>query len=77
MDGLEATREIRRREVGRRTPVIALTAGALQSDEANCRQAGMDDFIAKPIDIRRLEEVLQEWHRGIESNAGRNAVMAD
>jgi CheY-like chemotaxis protein len=62
MDGLQATREIRKREVGRRTPVVALTAGALQSDEANCLQAGMDDFIAKPIDIQRLGQVLDAWH---------------
>ena len=62
MDGLQATREIRKREVARRTPIVALTAGALQSDEANCLEAGMDGFIAKPIDIQKLGQVLKSWH---------------
>ena len=62
MDGLQATREIRKREVGHRTPIVALTAGALQSDEANCRNAGMDGFISKPIDIHKLKLVLETWH---------------
>jgi len=62
LDGLEATREIRRREIGRRTPIVALTAGALESDEANCRSAGMDGFIAKPIDIKKLTDMLEQWH---------------
>ena len=62
MDGLTATREIRQREVERRTPIVALTAGALQSDEANCLNAGMDGFIAKPIDIQKLSQVLKFWH---------------
>ncbi|HYI96404.1 MAG TPA: ATP-binding protein [Bryobacteraceae bacterium] len=62
MDGLQATREIRKREVGYRTPIVALTAGALQSDEANCRNAGMDGFIAKPIDIHKLKLILEKWH---------------
>jgi signal transduction histidine kinase/ActR/RegA family two-component response regulator len=62
MDGLQATREIRNREAGRRTPVVALTAGALRSDEENCAAAGMDGFIPKPIDINRLAEVLKYWH---------------
>ena len=62
MDGLQATREIRKREVGHRTPIVALTAGALQSDEANCRNAGMDGFISKPIDIHKLKRVLETWH---------------
>ena len=62
MDGLQATREIRKREVARRTPIVALTAGALHSDEANCLDAGMDGFIAKPIDIQKLTQVLKFWH---------------
>ena len=62
MDGLQATREIRKREVARRTPIVALTAGALHSDEANCLDAGMDGFIAKPIDIQKLSQVLKFWH---------------
>src|SRR6266496_6798751 len=52
MDGFEATEELRQREVAngqRRTPVIALTASALASDRERCTQAGMDDFLTKPI----------------------------
>jgi signal transduction histidine kinase/DNA-binding response OmpR family regulator/HPt (histidine-containing phosphotransfer) domain-containing protein len=51
MDGLEATRAIRELEAGNaRIPIVALTANAMKSDEDKCRQAGMDGFIAKPID---------------------------
>ena len=62
MDGLQATREIRSRESGHRTPIVALTAGALRSDEENCLGAGMDGFIAKPIDLTKLSALLGHWH---------------
>ncbi|WP_045218377.1 ATP-binding protein [Desulfonatronum thioautotrophicum] len=45
----------------RRTPVIALTAGAMQQDREKCFQAGMDDFMAKPVSAARLAEVLEKW----------------
>ncbi len=62
MDGLEATRAIRLFEVetGRHTPIIAMTACAGSDDERRCREAGMDGYIAKPIDTRAL---LDEIHR--------------
>ena len=69
LDGLGATREIRARESGRRTPIVALTAGALHSDEANCLAAGMDGFIAKPIELVKLAAVLSRWDAGAEENA--------
>jgi CheY-like chemotaxis protein len=69
LDGLEATREIRRREAGRRTPIVALTAGALDIEEANCFKAGMDGFIAKPIDLQKLTTILNTWHSS-ECTAG-------
>jgi two-component system, chemotaxis family, sensor kinase Cph1 len=62
MDGFEATRQVRKRESGRRTPIIALTAGALQSDEELCIKSGMDAFVTKPVDLRKLTEVLARWH---------------
>jgi len=68
LDGLGATREIRVRELGRRTPIVALTAGALHSDEANCLAAGMDAFIAKPIEIAKLAAVLRRWDGEAEEN---------
>ena len=62
IDGYEATRELRRRESdGRRTPVIAMTAHAMTGDRERCVEAGMDDFIAKPVRSQTLDEVLHRW----------------
>jgi PAS domain S-box-containing protein len=62
MDGYAATRELRRRENGsRHTPVIALTANAYAADREACLQAGMDDHLAKPVSLRRLGEILDQW----------------
>lgn len=61
MDGLEATRRIRQNEAGSRyakIPIIAMTANALAEDEAQCLDAGMDHYISKPIDIRKLTEIV-------------------
>ena len=67
MDGLEATRRIRDWEqaTGRsRLPIVALTAGAFAEDSARCREAGMDDFLAKPLAREQLAAVLQRWLGG-------------
>ncbi|HTS26477.1 MAG TPA: response regulator [Bryobacteraceae bacterium] len=61
MDGYAATREIRRRENGRRTPVIAMTADAYASDRQACLDAGMDDFISKPVALHDIGQVLERW----------------
>ncbi len=64
MDGLDATRYIRRIEAERgltRTPIIAATAHVLEQDRDNCRRAGMDDFIAKPIKKSTLDAVVDRW----------------
>lgn len=62
MDGFHATEEIRRREQdGKRTPIVALTASALESDRQACFTAGMDDFMSKPLRQSDLAGVLQRW----------------
>jgi CheY-like chemotaxis protein len=60
LDGYEATREIRRQEQnGRRTPIVALTAHAMKGDDIRCREAGMDDYLTKPLDRARLAACLE------------------
>jgi len=65
MDGFETARRIREVESasarGRRVPIIALTATAITSERQACIEAGMDDFLAKPLVPERLMEVLKRW----------------
>lgn len=63
MDGFELTRIIRAGEVpgGTHLPIIAITANAMRGDSDRCHSAGMDDYIAKPVEIGRLQSVLARW----------------
>ncbi|MBH0204626.1 MAG: response regulator, partial [Nitrospira sp.] len=65
INGFDATTEIRRWETAaplrRRTPIIALTANAMQGDRERCNAAGMDDYLAKPFTQRQLKDILNRW----------------
>ena len=62
MDGFEATRRIRLgEEAGRRLPVIAMTAHALKGYRERCFEAGMDDYVPKPIETQTLLEAVRRW----------------
>jgi signal transduction histidine kinase/response regulator RpfG family c-di-GMP phosphodiesterase len=62
MDGYEATALIRAKGgQPARTPIIALTAQAMEDDRQRCLDAGMDDYIAKPIALQALRRVLEQW----------------
>jgi len=76
MDGLEATRRVRRDLPPERQPrFIALTADAFPEDRARCLEAGMDDYISKPIDIDQLAAMVGKIASSRQSGAApRNAA---
>ncbi len=64
LDGLTATQRLRHREeeTGRpRVPVVAMTANAMLGDRERCLEAGMDDYLAKPINPKALADVMERW----------------
>ena len=61
LDGYAATGEIRERHGDRRLPIIAMTANAMQGDRERCLEAGMDDYLAKPVQREVLEAKLRRW----------------
>ena len=70
MDGLEATRQIRQLPMGIQVPILAMTANAFAEDKAKCFEAGMDDFIAKPVSPDFLFAIILKW---IEREAGNHS----
>jgi CheY-like chemotaxis protein len=67
MDGLEATRMIRLC-LESQPVIIAMTANAMQGDREICLQAGMDDYLSKPVDLDELVRILEKWALAIKEN---------
>ncbi|PIP80986.1 MAG: hypothetical protein COW84_02280 [Gammaproteobacteria bacterium CG22_combo_CG10-13_8_21_14_all_40_8] len=60
MDGMEATEKIRE-NIGQEIPIIAMTANIDYKDRQSCFDAGMNDFVTKPINLQILTDVLEKW----------------
>jgi CheY-like chemotaxis protein len=61
MDGLDASRAIRQQHAASVLPIIAMTANAFAEDKVQCQDAGMDDFVTKPVDPQLLYRLLLHW----------------
>jgi two-component system, sensor histidine kinase and response regulator len=61
MDGYEATRTIRKKKLFANLPIVAMTANAMQGDREKCINAGMNDHVSKPINVKNLYSALVKW----------------
>ena len=62
MDGFEATRNIRQLgNANATTPIIAVTANAMAKDRDNCLEAGMNDYLSKPVKAQQIKSILSKW----------------
>ncbi len=62
MDGFETTQYIREKEpADAPLPIVAITAKAMKGDRERCFAAGMNDYIAKPVTMKKLQQVLAKW----------------
>ncbi|MEK5058569.1 ATP-binding protein [Paenibacillus shunpengii] len=80
LGGIEATekiRQIERDEMKRHTPIIALTGNVFPGERDKCLQAGMDDYIAKPISLDALKEIIQRWITGRDDQILNQETMAE
>jgi CheY-like chemotaxis protein len=64
MDGYQAARKVRELQGPKsQVPIIALTAHAMEEDKEKCLKAGMNDYLAKPIKINDIREMMEKWLR--------------
>lgn len=68
MDGFAATKAIRESEAGKRVPIIAVTASAPYEDKSKCFDAGMNDFLQKPVQLNDLRNVIANVESGFYQN---------
>jgi two-component system sensor histidine kinase/response regulator len=74
MDGLEATRLIRERHAGHQPVIIALTANAMEGDEEECLQAGMNDYLGKPVKLEEVIDKLRRWAPPTTTSSPRHSL---
>jgi PAS domain S-box-containing protein len=77
MNGLDATRKIRRRPDGNSTPILAMTANAFDEDRKHCMEAGMNDFVAKPVNPPQFYTSLLKWLSPAKPGAARESQAAE
>ena len=78
MDGYEATRAIRNgksRTLNPQVPIIALTANAMKGDSDRCLEAGMNDYLSKPVLPKKLAEMLDRWLTKKEADTSQNRLQ--
>ncbi|WP_434532982.1 7TM diverse intracellular signaling domain-containing protein [Alteromonas arenosi] len=68
MDGLQATKQIRKTELNMGTPIIAVTAHAFKEEQERLMASGMDDYLPKPIDLNQLTDLLYRWCSAVDNS---------
>ena len=75
MDGYDLAEAIRKREKkgGTRLPIVAITAAALQAEVDRCFEAGMDDYLSKPLEMTKLKDMLRKWMPALDAGVAHDA----